>query len=104
MNPSKPSQKGEFVNCRTSQPCATACIQVPVLDRKAPDQNSRKLRFRRARNISPTPRLRLCSNSSSVDMSKLIPLLDVRTKGTTEVAQTLVLDPNGARPLECQHQ
>src|SRR5882724_4870568 len=75
MNPSKPSQNGESVNCKTSQPCATACIHVPVLERNAPDQNNRKLRCRSARNISPTPRLRLCSSSSSVGMIKLIPLV-----------------------------
>src|SRR5205809_701109 len=68
--------------------CATTCIHVPVLERKAPDQNNRKLRCRSARNISPTSRLRRCSSSSSVGIIKLIPLLDVRAK----VAQTSVCD------------
>src|SRR5438094_6485501 len=89
MNPSTPSHKGELDSCRTSQPCATACIQVPVLERNAPDQNNRKLRCRSARNISPTPRLRRCSSSSSVGMIKLIPLLDVRAKGASEVGGVL---------------
>src|SRR2546430_16655490 len=71
MNPSTPSQNGELESCRTSQPCATACIQVPVLERKAPDQNSRKLRCRSARNISPTPRLRLSLISKSGDMNNV---------------------------------
>src|SRR5947208_9516275 len=72
MNPSKPSQNGELVIDSTSQPCATACIHVPVLDRKAPDQKSRKLRCRSERNITLTPRLRSCSVLISVDISMLI--------------------------------
>src|SRR5437899_12255952 len=71
MNPSTPSQRGEFDSSKTSQPWATACIQVPVLERKAPDQKSRKLRCRSARNIPPTLRLRSGSALISVDISIL---------------------------------
>ncbi len=71
MNPSTPNQKGEFDSCRTSQPCATACIQVPVLERKAPDQNKRKLRCRSARNISLTPRSRRSLICNSADMNNV---------------------------------
>ena len=41
MNPSRPSQNDESVSCRTSHPCATACIHVPTLERKAPIQKMR---------------------------------------------------------------
>src|SRR5215217_2940247 len=51
MNASSPSQNGELVNCNTSHPCATACIHVPTLDRNAPIQKRRKLRWESARNI-----------------------------------------------------
>src|SRR5438105_4900917 len=71
MNPSTPSQRGEFDSSKTSHPWATACIQVPVLERKAPDQKSRKLRCRSARNIPPTLRLRSGSALISVDISIL---------------------------------
>src|SRR5437588_2588673 len=71
MNPSTPSQNGEFESCRTSQPCATACIHVPVFERNAPDQNSRKFRCRSARNISLRPRLRSDLISSRADISIL---------------------------------
>src|SRR5438132_10034249 len=71
MNPSTPSQNGEFDNCRTSQPCATACIHVPVFERKAPDQNSRKFRCRSARNISLRPRFGSSLIFSLVDMKYL---------------------------------
>src|SRR5437660_2065726 len=68
MNPSTPSQRGEFDSSKTSHPWATACIQVPVFERKAPDQKSRKLRCRSARNISLTLRLRSGWISICVDM------------------------------------
>jgi hypothetical protein len=40
-NPASPSRKGELVISSTSQPSATVCIQVPVLEMKFPAQNSR---------------------------------------------------------------
>src|SRR5438309_1598384 len=80
MNPSTPSQKGEFDSSKTSQPWATACIQVPVLERKAPDQKSRKLRCRNARNIPPTLRLRSGSTLILVDISILDTMLSVGSK------------------------
>src|SRR3954470_673781 len=70
MKPSMPNHNDEFESWRTSQPCATACIQVPTLERKAPDQKSRKLRLPNARNISLTPRSRLTSIGCRVDMDK----------------------------------
>ena len=39
-----PSMNGSLVRVRTSQPWATACIQVPISEIIWPDQNSRKLR------------------------------------------------------------
>src|SRR5882762_7471219 len=51
MNASSPNQNAEFVNCSISQPWATACIQVPTLERNAPVQKRRKLRCDSARNI-----------------------------------------------------
>ena len=49
-NPTTPSQKAEFrVSRSTSQPWATFCIQVPMLERKFPLQKRRKLGLRRAR-------------------------------------------------------
>ena len=47
-----PSMNGSFVRVRTSQAWATACIQVPTSEMSWPDQNSRKLRWRRARKPS----------------------------------------------------
>src|SRR5579859_7160499 len=44
LKPSNPSQSGEFVNCKTNQPCATFCIQVPVLETISPVQ--RRVKFR----------------------------------------------------------
>src|SRR5688500_14293990 len=35
-NASSPNQKAELVNSSISQPWATACIQVPTFERKAP--------------------------------------------------------------------
>jgi hypothetical protein len=35
-NPTTPSQKAELVRVNTSQPWATFCIQVPMLERKFP--------------------------------------------------------------------
>src|SRR5436189_172703 len=65
INPSTPSQRGEFESCRTSQPWATACIQVPVFERKAPVQNKRKLRVaQRAKHLAHaafTPELKWLS-------------------------------------------
>jgi hypothetical protein len=49
--PTTPSQKAEPVSESTSQPWATFCIQVPMLERKLPLQKSRKLGLRRARTI-----------------------------------------------------
>src|SRR6266446_5817408 len=77
MKPSTPSQKGEFDSSKTNQPWATACIHVPVLERKAPDQKSIKLRCRRARNIPPTLRLRSGSALISVAISILDTMLSV---------------------------
>ena len=71
MKPSTPSQNGEFESDRTSQPWATACIQVPVFERNAPDQNNLKLRWRSARNISLTPRSGRSSSCCRVDMNNL---------------------------------
>src|SRR5215831_2416621 len=48
-NPTTPSQKGELVSFSTSQPWATFCIHVPMLERKFPAQNKRKSRFLSAR-------------------------------------------------------
>src|SRR6266850_6641570 len=78
MNPSTPSQKGEFDSCSTRYPCATACIQVPVFERKAPDQKSRKLRCRSARNISLRPRSRRASIFGRVDMNNVNNIAAVR--------------------------
>ena len=51
-NPTTPSQKAELaVNSNTSQPWATFCIQVPMLERKLPLQKRRKLGLRRARTM-----------------------------------------------------
>src|SRR5215470_11771234 len=50
-NPTTPSQKAELVSCKTSQPWATFCIQVPMLERKFPAQKRRKSRLRNARAI-----------------------------------------------------
>src|SRR3954465_14510474 len=60
MKPSTPSQNGELVNFRTSQPCATACIHVPTFERKAPVQKTRKLRCDSARNIPLFSRVEEC--------------------------------------------
>ena len=73
MKPSTPNQSGELESCSTSQPCATACIQVPVFERNAPDQKSRKFLCRSARNISLTPRPFPLLTLSSVDTHNLIP-------------------------------
>ncbi len=47
-----PSQNGELVSCRTSQPCPIICIQVPMLETSSPNQSRRKSRTRRASNIA----------------------------------------------------
>src|SRR5215472_12001585 len=47
-NPTTPSQKAELVSFSTSQPWATFCIHVPILERKFPAQNRRKSRLRSA--------------------------------------------------------
>src|SRR6266568_3937754 len=86
MNPSTPSQKGEFESCNTSQPWATACIQVPVLERNAPDQKSRKLRCRSERNITLTPRPGSFCVLISVDISMLITRLALCAKGERDGA------------------
>ena len=55
MEPTKettPSQNGELVRVRTSQPRATFCIQVPMLERKLPLQKRRKSRLPRARKMA----------------------------------------------------
>src|SRR6185436_5929781 len=84
MKPSTPSQKAELDNCRTSHPWATACIHVPVLERKAPDQNRKKLRYRSARNISLRPRLRSDLAGSFADINNLNNIArEVMQKGTT---------------------
>ena len=45
----EPSATGSLVSCSTSQAWATACIQVPMSEISWPNQNSRKLRWRKAR-------------------------------------------------------
>src|SRR5712692_5471991 len=59
--PTIPSQNGELVSCRTSQPCATFCIQEPMLETRFPDQKKRNSPWRRARN-QPRPGARRKSN------------------------------------------
>src|SRR5207247_3518687 len=86
MKPSTPSQRGEFDSSKTNQPWATACIQVPVLERNAPDQKSRKLRCRSARNIPPTLRLRSGSTLTSVDISILDTMSPAFSKAERECA------------------
>src|SRR6058998_1672506 len=86
MNASTPNQKGEFDSCSTNHPWATACIHVPVLERKAPDQNRRKLRWRNARNIPPTLRLRSGSTLTSVDTSILDTMSPAFSKAERECA------------------
>jgi len=63
--PTTPSQNAEPVSRSTSQPCATFCIQVPMLERKFPLQKSRKLGLRRARTICGS-RLSLLSGNACV--------------------------------------
>src|ERR1044072_4814834 len=70
MKRSTPNQEALDI-CSTSQPCATACIHVPVFERKAPDQKRRKLRCRSARNMSLSPRLRSGVVFSSADITNL---------------------------------
>lgn len=41
-NDTRPSQKGESVSWRTSQPLPTCCIQVPTLETRLPNQRARK--------------------------------------------------------------
>src|SRR5579863_3404998 len=41
-NTTRPSNKAELVSCKTCQPCPTVCIQKPMLERNAPDQNKAK--------------------------------------------------------------
>src|SRR5690242_1181589 len=45
-----PTRNAFRVSANASHPSAIACIQVPMSDSVCPDQNSRKLRCRRARN------------------------------------------------------
>jgi hypothetical protein len=42
--PSTPRRNAEFVIERTTQLCATVCIQVPVVEVNAPNQSRRKSR------------------------------------------------------------
>ena len=60
--PTTPSQKAELVSTSTSQPWATFCIQVPMLERKLPLQKRRKFGLRRART---TMGRRLASSRAS---------------------------------------
>ena len=39
-----PSLKGELVSSRTSQDCATLCIQVPISEMSWPEKKRRKSR------------------------------------------------------------
>src|SRR5262249_61361167 len=70
-NPIRPSQKAEFVRWSTSQPWATFCIQVPMLDRKLPAQNQRKSRWRNARTISGNSTADVSVASASAPASPL---------------------------------
>src|SRR5215831_13679903 len=81
IKPSTPSHR-EFESERTSQPWATACIQVPTFERSAPDQNNLKFRFRRARNISPRPRSRLTSSCGREDMNNVNNIHERRAPNT----------------------
>ncbi len=47
--PTTPSQKAELVSVSTSQPWATFCIHVPMLEGKLPLQKRRKFGLRSAR-------------------------------------------------------
>src|SRR5438046_3114488 len=44
---SRPRRNGECDKLSTSHGCATCCIQLPVLERKLPNQSRRKLRNRK---------------------------------------------------------
>src|ERR1051325_3476290 len=50
-NPTMPSNKADFVNCQTSQLCATFCMKSPALESNAPINKSRKLRWRNERRV-----------------------------------------------------
>src|SRR6476646_9332715 len=65
--PTTPSQKAELVSCSTSQPWATFCIQVPMLDRKFPAQKRRKSSCRNAEAM----RWRLGALSTSADVGRM---------------------------------
>src|SRR6478609_5825763 len=65
--PTIPSQKAELVSCSTSQPWATFCIQVPMLDRKFPAQKRRKSSCRKAEAM----RWRLGALSTSADVGRM---------------------------------
>src|SRR5687767_3367408 len=79
-NASRPSQKGELVKVRTSQPCATACIHVPTFERNAPIQKRRKLRCESARNIPLRRAVRgVISETISMGISRLAPPRGQRT-------------------------
>ncbi len=47
-NASRPRKNAEFVSDRTSQFCATICIQVPMLEVQAPNHCTRKSRYVKA--------------------------------------------------------
>src|SRR5450759_5973480 len=54
----RPRTRAESDRDRTSQPCATVCIQLPMFERKSPIQYLRKARCRSEENIprrSPAP-------------------------------------------------
>src|SRR6185437_4544120 len=57
----------ELVSCSTSQPWATFCIQVPILERKFPAQKRRKSSCRKAEAM----RWRLGALSTSADVGRM---------------------------------
>lgn len=54
--PLTPSNQAESVISNTSQPSATVCIQVPILERKFPLQNTAKSRCLNERKTRAKPR------------------------------------------------